>query len=121
MTASKYRNKKTVVDGVTFASKAESDRYSQLKLLQRAGQISGLVCQPKFICVVGGVKVCTYIADFSYFEKDKQVTEDVKGYATDVFRLKRRLVEALNPGMTITLIGKGVLRQAAVNRIRSAA
>ncbi len=105
MTASKYRNKRTVRDNITFASKAEADRYSQLKLLERAGEITALVLQPRFICVVGGVKVCTYIADFSYYDKGRGVVEDVKGYCTDVFRLKRRLVEALNPGLTITLVG----------------
>lgn len=101
MTASKYHNKRTSVDGFSFASQAEAKRYGELKLLQRAGEISGLTLQPRFVCVIGGVKVCTYIADFAYFENNRRVVVDVKGFATPVYKLKKKLVMALNPGLVI--------------------
>lgn len=99
MAYSKYSAKPTFVDGVRFASKAESRRYSELKNLERAGIISGLTLQPKFPLIVQGAKVCTYIGDFAYIEDAKYVVEDVKGVQTDVYRIKRKLLLALTPGL----------------------
>lgn len=45
---SKYRNKKIVVDNIKFDSNLEATRYRQLKLLQRAKQISNLRLQVPF-------------------------------------------------------------------------
>jgi len=36
----KYGNKKTVVDGITFDSMREANRYRELKLLERAGKVT---------------------------------------------------------------------------------
>ena len=107
MSRSKYRNVKSVVDGITFDSKAEAKRYMELKLLERAGEIENLTLQPKFDCVIDGKKVCSYRADFSYFTREKRVVEDVKGYKTSVYKLKKKLVEALFAGVTITEITNG--------------
>ena len=99
---SKYNAVRTVVDGITFASKAEARRYGELKLAQAAGEIYGLALQPKFPLVVNGVKVATYIADFEYFtDGARRVIEDVKGVRTPVYRLKKKLTEVLH-GVTIT-------------------
>jgi hypothetical protein len=91
---------KTVVDGMTFASKKEADRYSQLKLLQRNGDIVYLQTQVKFSLNVAGVHICDYIADFVYVDRDKNgyVVEDVKGQKSgtiyQVFRIKKKLMKA---------------------------
>lgn len=95
----KYKSVPTVVDGITFASKKEAARYAELKLLERAGLIRNLELQPKFPLVVNSKKVCTYIGDFSYFEKDARVCEDAKGMKTKVYIIKRKLLLALNPGL----------------------
>lgn len=96
----KYGAKKTVVDGITFPSKAEALRYAELKILLRAGQIADLTRQPRFPLVVAGQLVGTYIADFSYTDvaTGKSVVEDVKSPATrtDVYRLKIKLLRALH-------------------------
>lgn len=97
----KYGAIPTTVDGITFASKAESRRYQELKLLERAGEISRLELQPSFKCEINGKLVCTYRADFSFFTKTERVIEDVKGVRTPVYRLKKKLVEALFPGVVI--------------------
>lgn len=97
----KYRAIKTEVDGITFDSKREAARYMELVLLERAGEISRLELQPKYDCVVNGKKICTYKADFRYFDANGSVVEDVKGMKTPVYRLKKKLVEALYPGVTI--------------------
>jgi hypothetical protein len=97
----KYRAVKTEVDGIMFDSKREAARYMELVLLERAGEISRLELQPKYDCVVNGKKICTYKADFRYFNANGSVVEDVKGMKTPVYRLKKKLVEALYPGVTI--------------------
>ena len=92
---SKYRAIPTLVDGIRFASRRESLRYMELKLLACAGEISGLELQPVFPLLVDGVKVGRYLADFRYYRKDGElVIEDSKGFKTPVYRLKKRIVEA---------------------------
>jgi hypothetical protein len=88
----KYQNKPT--NG--FASKREAHRYSELLLLERAGHIKSLELQPKYEFVINGVKVTTYKADFRYVEKGATVVEDAKGYRTQVYRLKVKLMKALH-------------------------
>ena len=100
---SKYRNIKTEVDGIVFDSKAEARRYAELNLLEKNNKISDLRLQPEFDCVVNGQKICTYKADFEYWIRDKEfspddkyIVEDVKGFKTQVYKLKKKLVEALH-------------------------
>jgi len=73
----------------------------ELVLMQRAGEISHLQLQPAFPCIIDGQKICTYKADFKYFTAKECVVEDVKGVKTPVYRLKKKLVEALYPGVKI--------------------
>lgn len=93
----KFGAVRTVVDGINFASKAEARRYSELKLLERAGAITGLELQKRYkLSAVGGEKIAAYLADFDYIETQtgERVTEDVKGVLTPVFKLKAKLFEA---------------------------
>jgi hypothetical protein len=95
---SKYGAIKTEVDGITFASRAEANRYSELKLLEAAGEISRLELQPKYPLVVNGVKVAEYRGDFLYIQDGHKVLEDVKGAhksaAYTIFRVKKKLMLA---------------------------
>lgn len=99
---SKYGNQKTVIDDITFASKAEAKRYSVLKLLERAGQITDLQRQVKFelappVRLGGrGRPALRYFADFVYLQDGQRVVEDVKGKATEGFRIKRHLMKAIH-------------------------
>lgn len=99
----KYKAIKTTVDGIEFHSKKEAKRYSELKILQQGGAITDLVTQPVYPCKVNGHVVCTYIADFRYWDRltGTTVVEDTKGMRTDVYKLKKRLVEAIY-SITIT-------------------
>lgn len=108
---SKYKAIKTEVDGIVFDSKKEAARYSVLKMMEKAGQISHLELQPQFKVEINGKKICTYKADFQYIDKNirgmdgqygAMVVEDVKGMKTPVYRLKKKLVEASYPGTVIT-------------------
>lgn len=95
---SKFGAVRTEVDGITFASKREATRYSALKLLQRAGQITELTLQPRFKLDVNGVHICTYVGDFQYrsVKSGRLVCEDAKGVETPVFKLKRLLMRAIH-------------------------
>lgn len=121
MSPHKYHAKRTEVDGIKFASKAEARRYGELKLLERARQIRALRLQPRYaLCglVVDGADcrdvnvgaivntrrpIAQYVADFEYEEPHPQlpqthwrvVVEDVKGVLTETYKLKKRLFEAL--------------------------
>lgn len=82
-----------------FPSMAEFNRFAGLKLLLRAGEIHELELQPSFPVVINFQKICTYKADFKYKTKaGETIIEDVKGsekYVTDLFKLKKKLVEAV--------------------------
>ena len=114
---SKYHNIPTIVDGIRFASKKEARRYQELKLLEKAGEITMLELQPKFTFPVynefssGPIKYSSgrkiiYVADFSYRELHKtdgifsdwyeDIIEDVKGVQTPVFKLKAALMLAVH-------------------------
>jgi hypothetical protein len=95
---SKFLNIPTEVDGIRFDSRAEARRFGELRLLMRAGEISGLELQPKFELTVGGLKIADYFADFGYLNRlGVRITEDVKSKATrtPVYRIKKKLVKAL--------------------------
>lgn len=92
---SKYRNVKAQVDGIKFDSKREAARYSELKLMQRAGLISELELQKEFVVIPAqkGERATKYRADFSYIDEDgNHVTEDVKGILTSEYIIKRKLM-----------------------------
>lgn len=93
----KFNAKPQVVDGVRFASKAEAKRDAELQLLAKAGAIQRLERQPRFVLRANGEKVCTYVADWRYFEGDLEVIEDKKGVQTRAFKIKFALAKALYP------------------------
>ena len=96
--ASKFDAVQTFEHGWRFDSKAEARRYGDLLMLGRAGKLDNLELQPSFPLVVNGIRVGTYRADFAYRDLvggGELVVEDVKGFRTPVYKLKKRLVEAL--------------------------
>lgn len=103
---SKYRARKTTVDGITFDSRKEADRYLVLKGMEEDGSIEDLRRQVRYELVpafdVDGrhYRAVYYVADFVYVEDGKEVVEDVKGMRTDVYRLKSKLF-ARRYGMSI--------------------
>lgn len=88
---SKYNSKRTVVDGIKFDSIKESNRYKELLILQREGAVSHFLMQVPFL-LDGGVK---YRLDFLVFWTDRHISyEDVKGFKTEVYKIKKKMVEA---------------------------
>lgn len=93
---SKYGNRKTVVDGISFDSKREAARWQQLKMLERGGLISNLQRQVKYELVPRQARERSvdYYADFVYTDNsnNQQVVEDVKGVRTSTYVIKRKLM-----------------------------
>ncbi len=83
-------------DVVFFASQGEFKRFTELRLLQQAGLIDGLVIQPSYNLAINNVHICRYVADFAYSEGSKWVVEDFKGVQTKIFKLKARLMLAIH-------------------------
>lgn len=95
----KYHAERVKVEGEVFDSKREFNRWCELKLLERAGAISDLKRQVKFVLIptqkIDGKVVereVSYKADFVYTENGKTVVEDSKGYRTKEYILKRKLL-----------------------------
>ena len=97
----KYHNKKVEYDGYTFDSIREKNYYIKLKLLEKAGKIKELELQKEFELQPSyklnnkTYRSIKYRADFTYktTEDDKLHIVDVKGFRTDVYRLKKKLFE----------------------------
>jgi hypothetical protein len=90
----KFKAKRTNVDDIKFSSKKEANRYNTLKLLRKSGEILFFLRQVPFY-LPGGVK---YICDFLIFWVNGEVTiEDVKGFKTESYKAKKKMVEALYP------------------------
>lgn len=97
----KYRNIKVECDGHKFDSRKEADYYLWLKALQKLGNIRDLelqkeyILQDKFKLNNKTIRKITYVADFTYYSYiDKKVhVVDVKGFKTEVYKLKKKLFE----------------------------
>lgn len=98
---SKYKNKKVVYDGIKFDSQKEKNHYIGLKMSLKAGIIKDLELQkvfelqPSFKKNGKTYRKITYKADFCYFniKEGKYIVEDVKGFKTEVYKLKKKLFE----------------------------
>lgn len=105
---SKFGNKTTTVEGRSFHSQMEAKRYAELRLMERNGDIRELKCQPVFpLYGKGGSKICKYVADFSYFDKNgMRHIEDVKGPITALFSIKKKLFEDNYPEHNLEIVRK---------------
>lgn len=96
---SKYGNKKTEYNGKVFDSKREAEHCMLLDTLKKAtkkeDRVISYECQVPFQITVNGVKICKYIADFIVvFGDGRTEVQDVKGFRTSIYLLKKKLVEA---------------------------
>lgn len=92
---SKYGNRKLrSPDGQVFDSVKEFHRWGCLRLLERTGKISDLKRQVSFELIPkqDGERACSYVADFTYLKDGNLVVEDCKGFKTDVYRIKKKLM-----------------------------
>lgn len=104
-TKSKYSNKKILIDGITFDSLKEANRYRELKLLEKIGEIKDIVLQPVYVLLEGfeyrGEKIrpIKYMGDFGYIEvkTGNKVLEDTKGFKTKDYLIKAKLLKNAYP------------------------
>ena len=108
---SKYGNHRVFRNGQRFDSEHEADRFFQLSMMQRAGQITDLQRQVPFELIPtqrepdtvgkrGGIKLgkcieksCVYYADFVYKDRNgNTVVEDAKGMKTEAYKIKKKLM-----------------------------
>lgn len=105
----KFHARRVQIDGIWFDSIGEGQYYSMLKLREKAGEIRNLEVHKKFRLVVDGSLIATMIIDYVWFEGNGRKVVDFKGGTatiTPVFRLKKKLFEALNPGCEIIVVTK---------------
>lgn len=95
----KYRNVKAELDGITFDSVHERDRYAELKMMEKSGLIKDLELQPVFELVPairenGKVvqRAVIYKADFAYTYNGEKIVEDAKGVKTQAYSIKKKLM-----------------------------
>lgn len=95
----KYKNKKVEIGGHTFDSKKEGRRYEELALMEKSGLIKNLQLQPVFELTPTlrwngkTLRKMSYRADFKYYnvEEGVFVVEDVKGFKTDTYKVKKKV------------------------------
>ena len=106
----KYRNVNVMIGTIKFDSIAEARRYQELKLLEKAGEISCLKLQPRYLLQEGFKKngktyrKIEYVADFRYFNGEKVIIEDVKGKETEAFKIKHKLFEYIYPEYELRIV-----------------
>lgn len=109
----KYNNKKVIVNGIKFDSQKEAKRYQELSMFEKAGVISGLQMQVKFLLIPAQYEIverygkkgqklqsgtkciekeCSYYADFVYKQGCETIVEDTKGFKTPEYIIKRKLM-----------------------------
>lgn len=81
---------------VRFDSGREYQHFRELKQREGLRDISDLQLHPKYPIKIAGHHICNYVADFSYLENGKRVVVDAKGAKTAVYRLKRKLMQAVH-------------------------
>lgn len=94
----KHKNRKVVVDGLTFDSAKEARRWRMLATLESDGEIRLLQRQVPIIAEINGISVFRFVADFTYRNEIGIVVEDVKSEHTrrlPVYRLKKKILKAL--------------------------
>jgi len=109
----KFNARKTPYDGYVFDSGKECQRYKDLRLLEKALDISDLTVHPKFMLQEGfmwhGKKIrpITYSADFMYQEAADIIVEDVKGgkaTQTQLFKVKVKILKQKYPELDFRIV-----------------
>lgn len=92
----KFGAKRSSYNGIQYHSKLEAQYATDLDMLKKAGQIKDWERQVKISLDVNGYHIANYYIDFIVYHTNG-TTEyvEVKGFPTEVWRLKWKLFEAL--------------------------
>jgi len=101
----KFNATKQTYNGYNYDSKKEASYAEQLDWMVKAGEIKEWSRQAKIDCTVNGKHVCNYFIDFEVTLPDGRIEfHEVKGFETDVWRLKWKLSQAVYPDRTFVLV-----------------
>jgi hypothetical protein len=101
----KYNSKSAVYKGHLYHSLKEARYASELDIRVRAGELKEWRRQVHIPLKIGPVKICTYIVDFvEVFPDGHERYVEIKGYETDVYKLKAKLLKALHPKMDYQVV-----------------
>ncbi len=108
-TGNKYRAVKQTYNGRSYHSKKEAAYAQELDWRLKAGEIKEIIPQHPLRLYVNEIKICNYFIDFKVVYPDDSVELiEVKGFETDLWRLKWKLTQALldelEPNATLTLV-----------------
>lgn len=109
----KYRNKKVEVDGIKFDSREEASFYLDLKTMKERGEVISFELQPRKILIPSYKKygktigAITYTPDFFVRCSDgREIYIDVKGFATEPSKLRKKIFDYVFPDLTLIWITK---------------
>lgn len=95
MKRNKYNAKSMVYNGTKYHSKLEASYAMELDWRIKAGEVKSWTGQHKFDLRVNGEHICNYYIDFRAVMADNTIEYiEVKGFSTDLWRLKFRITEA---------------------------
>ncbi len=107
----KVNHERVIVGGITFDSRAEADRYTILRVMEKTGKISQLQCHPRWEVIPAqkitghrSFQAAHYTADFSYIKDGQLIVEDVKSEYTredEAYKLRRKLMYLMH-GIYVT-------------------
>ena len=101
----KYKAKKASFNGRVYDSGLEADHAANLDFLLKAGIVTDIKPQYKISLDINGVHIANYFIDFMVEFKDGRVEyHEVKGFETDLWRLKWRLTKAIYPDYNCVLL-----------------
>lgn len=118
-----YNTAKVITNGTQYDSKFEAAKAEELNILLQAGEILGFDSHLRIPLIVNGYTVCDYYIDFAVYHKDGITTEyiEMKGYPTDVWKLKWKLFCALyedKEDVKITLEMQGKQRPPKIRKAK---
>lgn len=92
----KYNAKTSLYNGRSYHSRKEASYAETLDWLKKSGEIKDWKPQKKIEISVNGKHICNHYVDFEVYYRDGRIEwHEVKGFATNEWILKRRLIEAI--------------------------
>lgn len=105
----KYGNRASDYNGIIYDSGFEADYAKELDFRLKAKDIKNWKRQIKCSMDIGDMHICNYIVDFEVEHNDGSFELiECKGMETEIWRLKRKLLEAVwlpeHPDYTYTVV-----------------
>jgi len=101
----KYGSSKQTYNGYSYDSKLEASYAQELDWLIKAGEVKKWERQHKISIDINGVHITNYYIDFKVYFTDGRIEyHEVKGWPSEVWRLKFKLSKAMYPDYKFVVI-----------------